>query len=145
MPVKRQLLILGALMVVSLGTNAIEQVKAEWKSHVTGKNHFHSQTRKGGKIIRTCRRIEDRKLIKEREIWIKGKRIQRQIILIGRIDTPKSQPTPTPTPRPVIIIRGSKSYNEPKTPLKELTKVATKVQPKVIQVAPFKAPVKSHN
>jgi hypothetical protein len=52
-------------------------------------------------------------------------------------------PTPTPTPRPVTIIRGSERQNEPKTPSKELTKVATKVQPKVIQVAPFKAPPKS--
>lgn len=54
-----------------------------------------------------------------------------------------SMPSPTPTPRPITIIRGIERHNEPKTPLKELTKVATKVQPKVIQVAPFKAPPKS--
>lgn len=54
-----------------------------------------------------------------------------------------SMPTPTPTPRPITIIRGIERHNELKTPLKELTKVATKVQPKVIRVAPFKAPPKS--
>ncbi len=144
MPTKRQTLILGALIVVSLGTSPIGQAKAEWKNHVTGKNHFHSQTRKDGKIIPTARRIENGKFIREEKILSKGKSIQRQIIVIGRIDTPKMSPNPTPTPRPVIIIRGIEKHNELKAPSKELTKVATKVQPKVIQVVPFKAPPKSN-